>query len=121
MKMLKVAGLALMLTPAVGMAAEDASPASLVVPGIVTSAGVKFADRCNDAAFSRSADQAKLAEKCQQLLARWHAEANMRRELRNNPRLVSVVNAEDANANLPFHGVPTLHLEHFAGIRPTTR
>jgi hypothetical protein len=45
----------------------------------------------------------------------------MRRELRNNPKLVSVVSAEDTNANFPFHGVPTLHLEHFAVIRPRTR
>ena len=60
MKMLKVAGLALMLAPALGMAAADTSPASLVVPGIVTSAGDKFAEQCNDTAFSRSADQARL-------------------------------------------------------------
>ncbi|MEO6102506.1 MAG: hypothetical protein ABIP44_02575 [Pseudoxanthomonas sp.] len=112
----KIVVVALLLTPAVAIAAEPSQQASLVVPGVMTTAGGKFAKQCNDEAFSSSTNQRVLGEKCQKLLARWRAEAQLRRERRDNPRLIAVAKAVDTDANLPFDTVASLRGDPFAGV-----
>lgn len=116
MKLMKIATLALLLAPAMAMAADGTRPTALVVPGVMTTAGHKFASQCNDDAFSLSTNEGKLADKCQKLLAHWNAEADMRQQLRDNPRLIAVAKAADTSANLPFDTVAALRDDPFAGF-----
>ncbi|RZA37218.1 MAG: hypothetical protein EOP92_01380 [Lysobacteraceae bacterium] len=117
MNALKVVLLALLVSPCIAMANDDAAPASSVsLPGVMTTAGHKFANYCNDDAFELAADQGALAKKCAKLLARWQAEATMRIERSHNPRLVAVLTPVDSGAKLPFDTVAALRGDPFAGF-----
>lgn len=80
--------LSAVLAPLSGLA-QNPSP-TVSVPGIVTTAGEKFASRCDDDAFRQAEDIERLARKCQRLLARWHFEASQRQARRGNSRVDSV-------------------------------
>lgn len=104
MKMLKLALLALSLAPALAQSVAASEP--LVVPGIMTASGQRFASTCTDAAFAQAADAGKLARRCQTLLARWRGEAELALVRRDNPRVRAVATlAADTDANLPFDTV----------------
>ena len=106
MKMLKLALLALSLAPALALAESVANSEPLVVPGIMTASGQRFASTCTDAAFAQAADTDKLARRCQTLLARWRGEAELALVRRDNPRVRAVATlATDTDANLPFDTV----------------
>lgn len=80
----------LALSPLAALAQTPTAP-SLTVPGVVTTAGEKFATRCDDDAFRKTIDADKLARKCQHLFARWHSEAARYQARRANSRVDSVV------------------------------
>lgn len=109
MKMLKLAALALTILPAMTMAQEITAPQSLVVPGVMTPSGHRFAEHCTDAEFTRAADGPALARRCQKLLARWHGEADQVIARRSNPRVQGVATvARTSDAGLPFDTVAAL-------------
>ena len=78
MNVLKAVALTLLLTPALAAAAQAPAPSSLVVPGIMTPAGQKFADLCSDRAFAGAADPAARGNRCARLLSQWRFEAARR-------------------------------------------
>lgn len=109
MKMLKLAALALTVLPAMAMAQETRAPQSLVVPGVMTTSGHRFAEHCTDAEFARAADGPALAQRCQKLLARWHGEADLLLARRSNPRIQGVATiARTSDAGLPLDTVAAL-------------
>ena len=109
MKMLKLAALALTLLPTMAMAQETGAAQSLVVPGVMTASGHRFAEHCTDAEFARAADSAALAQRCQKLLARWRGEADLVIARRFNPRIQGVATiARTSDAGLPFDTVAAL-------------
>lgn len=90
MKIVRPLLLSLALSPLAALAQTPTAP-SLAVPGVVTTAGEKFAARCDDDAFRKTIDADKLARKCQRLLERWHSEAARQQVRRANSRVDSVV------------------------------
>lgn len=109
MKMLKLATLALAMLPAMAMAQEKAAPQSLVVPGVMTTSGHRFAEHCTDAAFAQAADDAALAQRCQKLLAHWRGEADLVIARRANPRIRSVATmSRTSEPGLPFDTVAAM-------------
>ncbi|NDK39446.1 hypothetical protein DT603_11385 [Pseudoxanthomonas gei] len=109
MKMLKLAMLALSLAPPLALAQSVSASESLRVPGIMTPSGQRFASTCTDAAFAQAADSARLARRCQTLLAHWRGEAELALVRRDNPRVRAVaILVPDSNALLPFDTVAAL-------------
>jgi len=88
MKLFRIASLALLLSPALAMAADDGKAIpSVQLPDVLTPAGAKFASQCSDEAFAGTADQALLADQCERLLANWRSEASRRLHARaGSPR-----------------------------------
>lgn len=109
MKMPKLAVLAVALLPLMAIAQEHPAPQSLVVPGVMTTSGHRFATHCTDAGFARARNDAALARRCLKLLARWQAEADLVLARRANPRIRDVATlAHTGRAELPFDTVATL-------------
>lgn len=96
-----------LLSPLPGLAQTPATP-TLVVPGVVTTTGEKFAARCDDEAFRQAPDPDKLARKCQRLLAQWHAEATRHEARRGNSRVDSAtqVAQRPSDETLVWGGMP---------------
>lgn len=78
MNLPKLAILALLLSPALAVAEEPAASSPLVVPGIMTPAGEKFANLCSDSAFAEAEDPVARHNRCERLLANWRFEATRR-------------------------------------------
>ena len=78
MNVLKGAVLTLLLSPAMTMASEAPAPDLIVLPGILTPAGQKFAGKCSDTAFAKATDPAARRNRCERLLAQWRLEAARR-------------------------------------------
>jgi hypothetical protein len=114
---LKTLAVISLLSPALAMAAEGLPSSMLVVPGIMTAAGERFASQCSDEAFAVAPSSQKLANRCDRLLARWHAEAAQRIARRANPRIEKIMVANTAEgAHLPFDTVAMLRSDPFAGF-----
>lgn len=96
---------------AVPCAAIAATGGNLAFPDVVTASGVKFAAQCDDHAFAKTSDTAKLAQQCNRLLAQWNAEANQQSSNahRNGPRPQHVARlAPDPQPGLPFDTIAML-------------
>lgn len=105
------------LSPALAMAAEGLPSSTLVVPGIMTTAGERFVSQCSDEAFAGAPDSQKLARRCGKLLARWHAEAAQRIARQVNPRVEKSISVNPVEgAHLPFDTVAMLRNDPFAGF-----
>jgi hypothetical protein len=102
---LKSAILLSLLVPSFAIAGEARNDAP-AMPGVMTTAGHKFANQCSDQAFARADDQDRLARKCVRLLAWWREQADLRVQRHANPRLMAVETASaDRGANLAFDTV----------------
>jgi hypothetical protein len=99
--MLNSAILLSLLVPSFAMAGEARNDAP-AMPGVMTTAGYKFANQCNDLAFARTDDQDRLARTMYPpvgMVARASRSAA-------NPHLVAVEAASaDRGANLAFDTV----------------
>lgn len=105
------------LSPALAMASGQPSSDVLLVPGVMTSAGERFASQCSDKAFAGTENKDKRAKRCEKLLARWHAEAAQRIARRANPRIEKVALVSQVDGiNLPFDTVAMLRSDPFAGF-----
>jgi hypothetical protein len=78
MKLWKPVFLILLWSPALAAAAATTATSPLVVPGLMTPTGRKFADKCSDAAFADAADPAARTRRCERLLLQWRLEAARR-------------------------------------------
>ena len=108
MKTAKVLLLAcsLSVAPFMAMAQGPAQPTELKVPGVMTTAGKWFVEKCSDDALAAVANTDRRMRRCTKLLARWHHEAELREAQRENPRLLDYSNvAASGDANLPFDTV----------------
>lgn len=102
---LKSAILLSLLVPSFAMAGEARNDAP-AMPGVMTTAGHKFANQCSDQAFARAEDQDRLARKCVRLLAWWREQADLRVRQHANPRLVAIGTTRTGrDADLPFDTV----------------
>lgn len=107
---------AALATIATSAIAQEA-PRTLTVPGTMTVSGERFAERCNDRAFSTAADRQSLAVRCERLLQEWKNEVATLALRRENPRVVAVVFAPRPGvAALPFDTVAALRGSSFAGF-----
>lgn len=78
MTLSKLTLLIALLSPALAVATDTGATSPLVLPGLMTPAGQKFAGKCSDAAFAEATDPAARTRRCERLLTQWRLEAAMR-------------------------------------------
>jgi hypothetical protein len=85
------------------------------MPGVMSTAGYKFANQCSDQAFARTDDQDRMARKCIRLLAWWREQAALRVQRHAHPRLFAVeAVSADRGANLAFDTIAAFRNAPFA-------
>jgi hypothetical protein len=124
MKLLACTALAAMLVPVLATATEPSESPTLVVPGVMTTAGEKFASQCSDDSFAKATSPKRLADQCQVLLARWWEESSCQNQTTLPPGCVDTDNSKPSFLSLrgvPRHPSSSAGSSSTASGRPASR